>query len=99
MIFHPTTALAILLVGAAIFITFYIFELSAYIGWALFVILSFSIYVSAPDGLGDVIARTLKPPRLTRGCNFYQSPLIVPTPRRKKPRRSSQVKSQKLIHI
>jgi hypothetical protein len=83
IIFHPTTALAILLVGAAIFIGFYLLELSPYIGWPLFVILSFSIYASAPDGLGDTIARTLKPPRLTRGCNLYRSPLIVPEARKK----------------
>ncbi|PSB02391.1 hypothetical protein [Merismopedia glauca] len=75
IIFHPTTALAILLIGAVILISFSILELSPYVGWFLFVALSFSVYVMAPNGLGDVIARMVKPPKLTRGCNLYESPM------------------------
>jgi hypothetical protein len=74
---HPTIALAITFIAVVVFVVFYAAEWDATAGWAIFVVLSGTVYASAPNGLGDLIARMIKPPRLTRGCTFYESPLNV----------------------
>lgn len=82
---HPTTLLAIMAIAAVIIAIFSVLELNSYIGWLIFLILSASIFVMAPNGLGDVAAKILPPPKITRGCNLYESPLeVVPFNKKKR---------------
>jgi hypothetical protein len=67
--------MAIMGIASILLPLFYMTGWNPYIGITLFVIFSGTIYAAAPAGLGNLIARMLPVPRVTRSCQRYRSPI------------------------